>query len=291
MLPLVDDAVPRLAPRAADSHKGTFGRALIVAGSRGMAGAPALAGRAALRGGAGLVEVAVPASILDVVAGFEPSYLTAPLDDDAAGRLAADAAERLGELAARATAVAVGPGLGQSPELRAVVLRLYRDLPMPCVFDADALNLLAGSAAAWKAGAAGPRILTPHPGEFARLIGRQLEGAARRDAADQLAAETGAVVLLKGHRTYVTDGQRAAENTTGNPGMATGGAGDVLTGLIAALVCQGMSPFDAARAGAYLHGLAGDLAAARQGQVSLIASDLVEYLGEAFARAGFQPVR
>ena len=129
----------------------------------------------------------------------------------------------------------------------------------------------------------GPRILTPHPGEFARLIGKKLEGEARNEAAAELAARCGIVVVLKGHRTLVTDGQRWAPNATGNPGMATGGSGDVLTGLITALACQKMEPFDAARLGVHLHGLAGDLAAEDLGQVSLIASDLIQYLPEAFS--------
>lgn len=282
MIPLSQEPLPRLAPRAPDSHKGTFGRALIVAGSRGMSGAPALAGMAALRGGAGLVQVAVPASILGVVAGFEPSYLTAELAEDAAGRIAQSAAGRLREIATSATAVGVGPGLGQSDDLAEVVCGLYRDLPQPAVFDADALNLLARTPFAFGEPPKGPRILTPHPGEFARLIGQSLSGVAAQESADELARRSGAVVLLKGHRTYITDGRRAAENATGNPGMATGGTGDVLTGLVVALLCQGLPPWEAARCGAQVHGLAGDLAAAELGQVSLIASDLVDYLPTAF---------
>ena len=128
----------------------------------------------------------------------------------------------------------------------------------------------------------GPRVLTPHPGEFARLVGKKLDGEARQQAAVELAAKCGVVILLKGHRTLITDGKRQAINTTGNPGMATGGSGDVLTGLITALLCQHLEPFDAARLGAHLHGLAGDLAAKEKGEVSLIARDLVEFLPEAF---------
>ncbi len=147
--------------------------------------------------------------------------------------------------------------------------------------DADALNALAGEPEVLTE-PGGPRILTPHPGEFARLIGRKLEGDARSDAAVQLASRCNLIVVLKGHRTLVTDGRRLAVNATGNPGMATGGAGDVLTGLITALACQHLEPFDAARLGVYLHGLAGDQAAEELGQVSLIASDLIRYLPQAF---------
>ena len=277
----MNDELPRLPPRRDDAHKGDFGLALIVGGSRGMAGAAALAGMAALRGGAGLVRLAVPEPCLDTVAGFEPSYMTVPLPADDAGRIAPAAFERIVELAEPATVVACGPGLGRSLGLDALVVRLYQELAKPMVFDADALNALAAESEAL-AHPGGPRVLTPHPGEFARLIGRKLDGGRRNDAAVQLAADCGIVVVLKGHRTLVTDGRRRAINATGNPGMATGGMGDVLTGLITALWCQGLGPFDAARLGVYLHGLAGDLAADDLGQVSMIASDLIDYLPEAF---------
>ena len=245
-----------------------------------MAGAAALAGMAALRGGAGLVRLAVPDCVMDTVAGFEPSYMTVPLASDGDGRIGAGAFERIAELAEKATVIACGPGLGRSLHLDQLVLRLYQEIAKPMVFDADALNALATESEAL-AHPGGPRILTPHPGEFARLIGRKLEGEVRNDAAVQLAARCGIVVVLKGHRTLVTDGARQTLNTTGNPGMATGGAGDVLTGLITALACQRLEPFDAARLGVYLHGLAGDLAAEELGQVSLIAGDLVLYLADA----------
>lgn len=273
--------LPRLPPRGPDAHKGDFGTALIVGGSRGMAGAPALAGMAALRGGAGLVRLAVPDAILDTVAGFEPSYMTVPLPCDKTGHIASAAFDRIAELAEKATVIACGPGLGRSLELDHLIVRLYQEIVNPMVFDADALNALATEPETLTQ-PAGRRILTPHPGEFARLIGRKLEGDSRHDAAVQLAARCGIVVVLKGHRTLVTDGARQILNTTGNPGMATGGSGDVLTGLITALACQRLEPFDAARLGVYLHGLAGDLAAEEIGQVSLIASDLIQYLPEAF---------
>ena len=162
-------------------------------------------------------------------------------------------------------------------------MRLYQEIAKPMVFDADALNALAAESDVLSH-PGGPRILTPHPGEFARLIGRKLDADdSQRAPPVELAARCGIVVVLKGHRTLVTDGRRRALNATGNPGMATGGSGDVLTGLITALVCQKMEPFDAARLGVHLHGLAGDLAAEELGQVSLIASDLIQYLPEAFA--------
>jgi NAD(P)H-hydrate epimerase len=242
-----------------------------------------LAGMAALRGGAGLVRLAVPDVCLDTVAGFEPSYMTAPLASDPAGRIALEARPRVVALAQAATVVACGPGMGRSLGLDALVSWLYVNLPQPMVVDADGLNALAARREVLSQ-PKGPRILTPHPGEFARLVAERLPADQRNQAAVELAARCGVVVVLKGHRTCVTDGRKQAVNTTGNPGMATGGTGDVLTGLVAALACQGLSPFDAARLGVYLHGLAGDLAAEQLGQQSMIARDLVRFLPEAFKR-------
>ncbi len=274
-----------LPTRPVDAHKGAFGLTLIIGGSRGMAGAVALAGMAALRGGAGLTRLAVPDVCLETVAAFEPSYMTTPLPCDRAGRISLAARDRIAELADAASVVAFGPGLGRSIGLDALVRSLYTSITAPLVVDADALNALA-TAPNVLARPGGPRILTPHPGEFARLLGgRSLAADERQAAAAELAKRCGAVVVLKGHRTVITDGDQTTVNTTGNPGMASGGSGDVLTGLIASLVSQGLSPFDAAQLGVYLHGLAGDLAAERVGQESLIASDLVEALPQAFAKS------
>jgi ADP-dependent NAD(P)H-hydrate dehydratase len=276
--------LPRLPPRPPDSHKGLFGLALIVGGSRGMAGAAALAGMSALRSGAGLVRVAVPDVCQDVVAAFEPSYMVVGLPSDADGRIALAARAKIVELAASATVVALGPGLGRSEELDELVGWLYANLEKPMVVDADGLNALAATGDLPREAPAA-RILTPHPGEFARLPGgRKVSGAERQPAAIDLAAQCGAIVVLKGHETCVTDGRRSWVNATGNPGMATGGTGDVLTGVITALACQGLEPYDAARLGVHVHGLAGDLAAKDLGQVSLIASDLVRHLPAAFRR-------
>jgi NAD(P)H-hydrate epimerase len=272
--------------RKPDAHKGDFGRAVLIGGSRGMSGAIALAGLAALRGGAGLVTLAVPDACLETVAAFEPSYMTAPLACDEAGRIRSEAEEEIIRLADVANGVACGPGLSRSPQLTALVATLYESLTQPLVLDADGLNALAALGDQRPAPAA-PRILTPHPGEFRRLCGEPDSRTSREDLCRQaieLAAQCGWVLVLKGHRTLITDGQRVTYNTSGNPGMATGGAGDVLTGVITALVCQGLMPFEAAQLGVYLHGLAGDLAAKQVGQASLIARDLVTYLPQAFRR-------
>jgi NAD(P)H-hydrate epimerase len=275
--------VPRLPPRRPEGHKGTYGRVLAVAGSRGMSGAAVLCGSAALRGGAGLVRVAVPAEILPIVAAGNPCYLTAPLPQDDSGRLSDRALPLLLELVRGNSAVAIGPGLNQSPEVGALLREVLELTPEPLVRDADALNVLRDHQESLSRHA-GPVILTPHPGEFARLTGLDTAAvqADRRGLAVRYAAKHGVILVLKGHGTVVTDGKRVFINPTGNPGMATGGTGDVLTGLIAALLGQGLEPFAAAQLGVYLHGLAGDLAREQLGEPSLIASDLLQYLPAAF---------
>lgn len=272
-----------LPARPVEGNKGTFGRALILAGSVGMSGAAALAGMAALRGGAGLVTVAVPAPIQPIVAGFEPSYMTLALPATAAGQFSRLAVSSLEHLVPHASAVACGPGWGQSAELAEILGWLIQNARQPLVIDADGLNLLSKSPD-MLGRSAGPRILTPHPGEFARLIDSDVATVQlqRIDLAVEFAAQHRVVVLLKGAGTVITDGRRVAVNTTGNSGMGTGGTGDVLTGLITALLGQGLEPFAAARLGAHLHGLAGDLAAAELSQPALIASDLPRYFGPAW---------
>lgn len=288
-MPLTDvtnTPLPHLPPRPADSHKGLFGHALVVGGSRGMSGAITLSGLATLRSGAGLVTLAVPRSIQDVVAGYNPSYMTLGLAD-ATNHMVEDAADEVLALAEGMTALALGPGLGRTPGTADFVARLYHEVRQPMVVDADALFALAERKELLTQ-AAGPRILTPHPGEFARLTGTKpaSDDDTRIQAAGELAAVSGGmhptIVVLKGHHTVITDGKQFALNQTGNPGMATGGTGDVLTGVITALVCQQLPPFEAARLGVHLHGLAGDLAAQELGQASLIASDLIDYLPPAF---------
>ncbi len=277
--------VPELPPRRNDSHKADYGRALLIGGSCGMAGAISLSGMAALRTGAGLVTLAVPAASLSVVAGFEPCYMTIPLSSDAEGRVDAAAADTLLERSAASTCVGLGPGLGRSGQLDQLVARLYRKVTVPMVVDADGLNALAVRPSRLRV-PGGVRVLTPHPGEFHRLTGERGESrSVDCQQARALAAESGVIVVLKGHETYVTNGTAEFINTTGNPGMATGGAGDVLTGMIVALVCQGMAAFEAACLATHLHGRAGDLAASVRGQASLIARDIIEYLPAAMTEA------
>ncbi len=275
--------LPHLEPRAADANKGTYGRVVVTAGSRGMSGAAVLCGTAALRGGAGLVRVAVPQGVLPIVAAANPCYLTAPLPEDEHGRIHKGSLPALLEALHGQDVTVLGPGLGQSPDLPDVLAEVLRAAPTPLVLDADGLNALAKRRDVLK-GQKRPLVLTPHPGEFARLVSRTIPEiqAARQESALHFAQEQHVVVVLKGHGTVVTDGDRVYVNATGNPGMATGGTGDVLAGLIGALLGQGLEPFAAAQLGVYLHGLAGDLARDAVGEPSLIASDLLDYLPPAF---------
>lgn len=283
-----DDELPRLAPRAKGGHKGDYGRVLIVGGSRGMAGAPALAGMAALRGGAGLVTVACPDAVLDTVASFEPSYMTLPLPSDSEGRIAHEAAAILAGHVH--DVLAIGPGLSQSARLARLVSRVLTDSDRPVVVDADALNMLATNLDVLSLRRSAT-VLTPHPGEFARLSGLPPEviAADRIGSAVDFARNHGVVLVLKGAGTVVTDGDRYSVNETGNPGMATGGSGDVLTGLVAAMIGQGLGAWEAARLAVHLHGLAGDLAAEEKSEVSLIARDVIEALPAALRKYGSTP--
>ena len=282
----MSDPLPQLETRDSDAHKGDFGRALLIGGSRGMTGAIALAGTSALRSGAGLVTLGVPDPCVETVAAIEPSYMTVPLPANEYGQISGAARDDILRHAQSKTALAFGPGLGQADELRELAAWLYTNLPQPIVIDADGLNVLAGQDNVLRK-AAGPRILTPHPGELARLMGGNRQNRDRQiEAAVALAMQCEIIVVLKGHRTLITDGHEQHFNETGNPGMATGGSGDVLTGVVTGLLCQGLSPLNAARLGVHVHGRAGDLATAETGQVSMIASDLIDTLPWAFRELG-----
>jgi NAD(P)H-hydrate epimerase len=264
-----------LRPRAAASHKGDFGHALIVAGSPGMAGAAA-----------GLVTAAVPEPIVSVVHLGSLESMTVSLPAAGPRGVPADAVALALAACSGKEAAAIGPGLGQEPDTAAAIRELTLAAPLPLVLDADGLNAFAGAAERLRARAA-PTLLTPHPGELARLLG----GATATIQDDRLAAareaseRTGAIVVLKGNLTLIAEpGGEIWVNPTGNPGMATGGTGDVLTGVLVGLLAQGYEPLAAAQLGVFLHGLAGDLAAETHGQEALRAGDLVESLGAAFRR-------
>lgn len=280
--------LPRLSPRPTAASKRDFGRVVVVGGSAGMAGAPALAAMAALRSGAGLVELLVPEPVVGIAAGFDPCVMTRGLPAASDGTFAAVAVDGILERLGVADAAVIGPGIGRSDAIRAVVLRLWREARVPAVVDADALWAVAGMAARERREHAGPRVLTPHAGEMLRLLGRDPASATAGDrgflerAAVEMAGADGVVVVLKGAHTLVVGEGREARNETGNPGMATAGSGDVLAGVTAALLAQGLTPFDAARLAAWVHGRAGDVAANDLGQVSMTARDLLDRLHVAF---------
>ncbi len=274
--------LPAWPPRLLESNKGTYGRVLIIAGSRGMSGAAILAGRSCLRGGAGLVRVACPEKTQPIIAAGEPCLMTVPLPQDAVGRFDSAALDGWEQLEQTVDVVALGPGLDRSASLNVLVPRFVAQRERPLVLDADGLNAMVGHDASWRKGRA-PTVITPHPGEFGRLLGVPTADvqARRRELAVSFAAEKRLIVVLKGHQTIVTDGKRVYVNDTGNPGMATAGSGDVLTGLLAALLAQGFPPFEAAQLAVNRHGRAGDLARDAIGEVSLIATDILEYLPKA----------
>lgn len=255
-------------------HKGNFGKLLLLCGSRGYTGAAFFAAMGALRSGAGLVFLGVPESIygIEAVKLNEPVIFPLP---DAGGRLSADAVPEILSRLPRMDAVLVGPGLGQSEGTLAVVRAVLEKAECPVVVDADGINVLSAHRDLLR-GRKSPTILTPHDGEFARLGG--VIGEDRMAAAAALAEELGCVVLLKGHETCITDGTDGYLNPTGNPGMAVGGSGDVLAGVITALLGAGLPPLEAAACGAWLHGAAGDRCAAELGQYGMLPTDMLSAL-------------
>jgi NAD(P)H-hydrate epimerase len=279
----VQGAFPARDPAA---HKGSFGHVLVVAGSVGKTGAAALAALGAQRIGAGLVTLAAPASLNDILEVKLTEVMTVPVPETEARTVDLAALEPLLRLAEGKDAVAIGPGLGTHPATQALVRELVTRLRLPVVLDADGLNALAGATECLR-DAAGPLVLTPHPGECARLLGVSVATllAERIPVVQKTAVEWHLSLVLKMARTLVGDpAGGVAIVPTGNPGMATGGTGDILTGVIAGLIAQGVAPPLAARAGAYVHGLAGDLAAGRLGPEAMLAGDLLDALPEAIGQ-------
>jgi ADP-dependent NAD(P)H-hydrate dehydratase / NAD(P)H-hydrate epimerase len=282
----IDIAVAKslLRERPADAHKGTFGHLFVLAGSRGFTGAAKLVCEAAMRSGVGLVTLGVPNPLADCIASALTETMTLPLAATIAESFTKDALEPALAFARDKQAVALGPGLSQHPSTQAFVLAFVKRCPVPMLIDADGLNALASSPDAL-CDISAPRVLTPHPGEMARLL-KKTTADVQRDrpaAASEATRRFQCVVVLKGHRTIIaTPGGELFENTTGNAGLAKGGTGDVLAGLIGGLLAQGMSPRDAAILGVYVHGLAGDYAAAAKTQRGMVAMDVVHALHEAW---------
>jgi ADP-dependent NAD(P)H-hydrate dehydratase / NAD(P)H-hydrate epimerase len=275
------DILHLFVARRQDSNKGMYGHVLVVGGSFGKSGAPAMAGFGSYRSGAGLVTVAVPKSALTAIAAVRPELMTEPLEETQSGRLRFAETPKLLELARKMTVLAIGPGLGTEDETVRLVKTIYEQVEIPAVVDADALNALAGGLPRTDK----IRILTPHPGEMGRLIGKPVKEvqADRIGHAQQLASTSGATVVLKGDRTVIAfpDGETWI-NPTGSPSMATGGTGDILTGMVAGLVAQ--HPRDCKRAvvaAVWLHGRCGELGARKWGEEAMLATDLLDFLPEA----------
>jgi NAD(P)H-hydrate epimerase len=272
-----------LPERPRSAHKGTFGRVLVIAGSVGMTGAACLCGDAALRVGAGLVTVGCPASLNDIIETKLTEVMTLPLAETYERSLDTRALAVILEHAESADVLAIGPGISRHPDTAVLVRRLVARVDKPMVIDADGLNALA-EASVLLEGAHAPAVLTPHPGEMSRLLGIPTSKIQARRAyfSEAAANRYRSVIILKGACSLIAEpGRQLAVNPTGNPGMATGGTGDVLTGVVAGLIAQGLLPFEAAAAGAYLHGLAGDIAAARVGEASLVAGEVLAALPQA----------
>lgn len=284
--------LPPLPKRKADTHKGTYGRVLILAGSVGMTGAACLAARAALRGGAGLVTLGIPKSLNTIVASKLTCVMTRPLPETREQSLSLKAGQEIAEMSRNAQVVALGPGLSQNPDTKRLVLWLLENLDGHLLLDADGINAVAGEPGALNRVKA-QVILTPHPGEMDRLMGFDRTGSSRTssrrlEAVTEFAKEyPNTTLVLKGHKSLVVHKDKLYENTTGNPGMASAGTGDVLTGMIAGLWAQGWaSAFEASALGVYLHGLAGDLARDVTGEYSLMATDVLDALPGAFIAYG-----
>lgn len=268
------DVLKILPDRDINAHKGNFGKILLLCGSRGYTGAAALAAMGALRCGAGLVYLGVPESVYPIVATKVTEPIVFPLDDEN-GMLSNRAVQMIDEKLYQMDAVLIGPGLGQSPGTTAVLLHLLKEYQGTLIIDADGINLLPAHKDLLR-GRTGITILTPHEGEFKRLTGKAVGN--RIDDAMQCALDLNAIVVLKGHNTVVTDGVCCYINPTGNPGMAVGGSGDVLSGIISALIGQSIAPLQATACGVWLHGAAGDLCAQEMGQYAMLPSDTLMFL-------------
>ncbi|MBU4589481.1 MAG: NAD(P)H-hydrate dehydratase [Candidatus Omnitrophica bacterium] len=275
-----------LKKRKRDAHKGDYGHVFVLAGSRGLTGAAALAAQASLRAGAGLVTLGVPASLNLAMEKKLTEVMTCALPETREATVSLKAKKEILKKVAGSDVVALGPGLSTNPETQKLVRQLIVEIKKPMVLDADALNALAGHASLLKK-TSGECVVTPHPGEMSRLIGKNINYIKknRLGVAKKFADQYNAVVVLKGAGTVVVYKGKHYINKTGNPGMATAGSGDVLTGVIAGFLAQGLKAFDAARLAVYVHGRAGDLAAKEKGEISLIASDLLHKLPEVLARA------
>jgi hydroxyethylthiazole kinase-like uncharacterized protein yjeF len=280
--------IRKIPARREDSHKGDYGRVFVVAGSPGLTGAAFLCCEGALRSGSGLVTNGIPESLNPVMEVKLTECMTLPLTETQHQTLGLAARQEILDFAKKCDVVALGPGLGRDSETKPLVKRLVQEIESPIVLDADGIIALEGDIDVLK-DRNRRLVLTPHPGEMASLTGKEVAEvqSMREDIAKSVAEVTGAVVCLKGHRTVVAGPEgEVYVNETGNSGMATGGMGDILTGMIASFMGQGIDDYSAAVIAVYLHGAAGDIAAEKKGPFNMIATDVLEYLPEAFSKAG-----
>ncbi|MDD5166313.1 MAG: NAD(P)H-hydrate dehydratase [Candidatus Omnitrophica bacterium] len=271
----------RLLQRKPDSHKGDFGHIFILAGSRRFSGAAVLCALGAMRAGAGLVTLGIPKSLNSAIIKIKPEeVMTLPLSETKEGTLSSSAYKKISDFIKDIDVLVVGPGLSQNKETQRLARKVIKEIGKPMVIDADGLNALVGHLDLLK----GVKVLTPHPGEMARLLGSSIKvvQSQRKKIAEKFARDYKVAVVLKGYNSIVADCKgNLYVNRTGNPGMATAGSGDVLTGMIAAFLGQGLDTFNAAKYAVYIHGLAGDLGAEEKTQISLIASDIIAKIPEA----------
>ncbi|MDI6787122.1 MAG: NAD(P)H-hydrate dehydratase [Planctomycetota bacterium] len=288
--------LPRIKPRRADTHKGDYGKVLLIAGSKGMSGAAYLSAQSSIRSGAGLVYLATPSSQQPILSSKLACVITHPLAETPAGTISRKALKEMTFLLENPTnrhwnftfndidAVGIGPGLSRHPQTMEFVRSILPILPCPTVIDADGINALIDNHQILKK--MRTAIMTPHAGEMARLLGTTATKIQfnRLDSAIETSRKLNAIIVLKGHKTIVTDGENVYINTTGNPGMATAGSGDVLTGMLVGFLGQKFSPFEASQLAVYLHGLSGDIAVKKSTEPSLIATDILDSIPDAFTR-------
>ncbi len=293
-------SLPKLIPRKRNTHKGSYGRILVLAGSPGMTGAAYLCCKAALKSGSGLVTLGIPKSLNFVMETKLTCVMTRPLPETKAVTLSNKGQEEILELCEKHDVIALGPGLSQQPETKKLILWLIKTIDRSIVIDADGINALMGNLHILY-NIKKNVVLTPHPGEMSRLINLDSAKDVQKKRLDiatqfvksmhkQLGKERDFILVLKGDKTIVANYNKVCINHTGNPGMATAGAGDVLTGIIVSLIGQGFNVFDASQLGVYIHGLAGDIASKKKGEVSMIASDILDFLPDAFIRYGKERV-
>jgi NAD(P)H-hydrate epimerase len=286
---MIKKYLKKIPKRPEESNKGDYGKVFIIAGSVGMTGAAYLCSQGALKAGSGLVTCGIPKSLNQIMEIKLTEAMTLPLPETKNHSLSLKAKDEILNFSKKCDSVAIGPGLGQNKETQKLVKELITKIKSPIVLDADGINALNGNMQILKTRKQ-KTVITPHPGEMSHLIKKDIKyiQSNRKNIAKKIAKETAAVVCLKGHKTVVASPNgKIYINTTGNSGMASGGVGDVLTGIITSFIGQGMDCFSASVVSVYIHGLAGDIATTKKGQFSMIASDIIEYLPNAFRSIGF----